>query len=175
MLFRSRRRSRGGARTLLFASLAVALLALGVIAARKLLCLAWVNAWGLAGRSAPADELRSIWISTVSDPALTWFGPTTAILVVVGVVLVRRADDVRQPLRTTLALAPLAFLPVLAFSVPWDPWRGRFFVFPVALATAAWALLHRSRALAWATAAVVAVTMVAVLADNRMQIGRAHV
>ena len=68
-------------------------------------------------------------------------------------------------LAVVLAASPFIFLLVLAFGVTWDPWRSRFFLFPVALAAAAWGPAVRFRWLAWGATGLTVITVVLVLAN----------
>jgi hypothetical protein len=126
----------------------------------------WRLSWAALGRNEPADELSQFNLPTVSDPSLTWYGPVGALLIFGGIVLALRASGSRRHLHLALALAPLVFVIILATNVPWDPWRGRFFVFPIALAAAAWSLAYRFRALAWAAVGLTVVSATLVLVNQ---------
>jgi hypothetical protein len=76
---------------------------------------------------------------------------------VAAVVLVRRKS--LPGLARVLGLAPLIWLPLLALSLTYHPWQGRFFVFPLALSCALWGLILRVRAAAWGAVALAATTM----------------
>ena len=114
------------------------------------------KAWLVLGEpeTAPFDEGWGLNVD--ADPVDSWYGPLGAILLVAGtvaaVVLWRRGRLPRAALG--LALAPWLLLLSLSLSIVWDPWRGRFLVFGVALAAAPWGALLRSPVLAYATAAV---------------------
>ena len=58
-----------------------------------------------------------------------------------------------------LAAAPFVFVVVFALLVPWDPWRGRFVVFGVALAAATWGVTLARRPVAWGVVALTAVAL----------------
>lgn len=96
------------------------------------------------------------YLNTYSDPLTSWYGPLAILLLAAGTGLVV-AEWVRGSLTgrvVVYALAPWALLLTLALTIVWDPWRGRFLVFGVALAAATWGVVLRSRALATATAVV---------------------
>src|ERR687898_350216 len=79
------------------------------------------------------DEVSSS-PTTASDTA-SWFGPGGFLLMVgVGLaatMLIKRRGLPR--LARALALAPLLWLALVALTLTYHPWQGRFFVFPVAL------------------------------------------
>jgi hypothetical protein len=95
-----------------------------------------------------------------ASETLSWFGPLGLLLVVaVGVVaaiLVRR--HWLPPLALVLAAAPLAWLVLMSLSIDYDPWQGRFFVFPVALSAALWGIVLRVPAASIAAVAIAATT-----------------
>jgi hypothetical protein len=126
----------------------------------------WRTGWDALGRSDLADQIAPFQLSTFSDSTATWYGPTGTLLIVGGIIMAIRSSGVSRPLRVALAAAPFAFLLVLAAGIPFDPWRGRFFVFPIALAAATWGLAYRLRALAWAAAGLTVVTVVLVLVNS---------
>ena len=126
----------------------------------------WRTVWSGLGRDDRAALVDPFRISTLADSSATWYGPMGALLIIVGILLAFRAKGLSRALRVTLATAPLVFLVVLAAGVPFDPWRGRFFVFPIALASAAWSLAYRSRALAWASVGLTITTLVLVLVNS---------
>jgi hypothetical protein len=98
--------------------------------------------------------------TTASDTA-SWFGPVGLWFVVVstvaGVVLVRRRSI--PTLALVAVLAPTLWFVLVSVSLTYNPWLGRFFVFPVALSAAVWGMaLTRSEA-AWAATALGVTTM----------------
>jgi hypothetical protein len=107
---------------------------------------------------AEGDEVASS-PTTASDTA-SWFGPAGLFLVVgiavAAVVLVRRRE---LPLvGAVTALAPALWLALLAATLTYHPWQGRFFVFPVALSASLWGLTLRAPAIAWALTALAGTT-----------------
>jgi hypothetical protein len=69
---------------------------------------------------------------------------------------VRRGALARTP--ALAASAPLVWLALVALTLTYHPWQGRFFIAPVALSAALWGLSLRVPALAWSAAALGAVT-----------------
>jgi hypothetical protein len=98
----------------------------------------------------------------------SFFGPLGLLLLVAGVgtaaVAVIRRTGV-PPLHAFLLATPLLLAITLAIAIVYDPYHGRFFIFPVALATAA-AAQFISRPIAWGVAAVAAATLVLTLRAN---------
>jgi hypothetical protein len=111
------------------------------------------------GYLAVGDDVSSS-PTTASDTA-SWFGPAGFLLMVgaavAAVVLSRRKS--LPGLARVLGLAPLIWLPLVALSLTYHPWQGRFFVFPLALSCALWGLILRVRAAAWGAVALAATTM----------------
>jgi hypothetical protein len=121
----------------------------------------WHTFWVSAGRPAVADADSSWQWQISSDPALSWFGPLAASLLIVATAIVARETWRRRcpPVAVVLATAPLLFLAVFAVLVPWDPWRGRFFVFSIALAAATWGAIERFRPALWGAVVLAAFTL----------------
>ena len=96
-----------------------------------------------------------------SDAAASWFGPVAASLLIVATAIVVYETVRRRLARVAvvLAAAPVVFVVIFAILVPWDPWRGRFVVFSVALAAATWGVIERFRPALWGTVALAAVTL----------------
>ena len=127
---------------------------------------AWRSGWDALGREDVANRVAPFELPTLSDSSTTWFGPVGALLTVVGLVLAARSVRDGRALRVSLAAAPLLFVPILATAIVYDPWRGRFFVFPMALAAASWGIVRRSRPLTWAVTGVTITTSILVLANS---------
>jgi hypothetical protein len=121
----------------------------------------WHEFWLVVGRPAIAEADSSWQWQMSSDPALSWFGPLAASLLVVGTAIVARETWRRHvaPVAVVLAVAPLLFVGVFAVLVPWDPWRGRFFVFSFALAAATWGSIERVRPALWGAVALAVLTL----------------
>ena len=91
----------------------------------------------------------------------SYYGSLGFVLIAAGVVLggiaVRRR--VVGPVTLALAAAPIIFALVLSIAIEYDPFRGRFFVFAMALAASTWGLALPHRWLAWGAAAIALVTV----------------
>ena len=91
----------------------------------------------------------------------SYFGSLGFVLIAAGIVLgviaVRRRAA--PPVTLALATAPIVFALLLSIAIAYDPFRGRFFLFPVALASATWGLALRHRWLAWGATAIAVVTV----------------
>jgi hypothetical protein len=111
---------------------------------------------------APDGELPvQGWESqTIASDSISWFGPLGLLLVIgvggAAVSLVRRGS--LPPVAVVMAAAPLAWLLLLALSLAYDEWQGRFFVYPVALSASLWGLVLPRRAFAVAAVAIAATT-----------------
>jgi hypothetical protein len=119
---------------------------------------------------APTEFLDELsWaLNTKAEPTLAWYGPLAPILLVAASVTAFLAwRRKRLPALTiALAAAPWLLLATLALSITWDPWRGRFLVFGVALAAATWGILLRSTVFSTATAAIGATALLLALANQ---------
>ena len=98
--------------------------------------------------------------SIASDTA-SWFGPVGLALVLgVSSVGVRLGSSGSLPrLAVVAALAPLVWFALIALTLTYNPWLGRFFVLPIALAAALGGLALRRHSVAWATTTLAAVTV----------------
>jgi hypothetical protein len=98
---------------------------------------------------------------TTASDTVSWYGPIGLLLPIVtgiaGVRLARRGSIER--LAVGAALAPVAWFALVALTLTYNPWLGRFFVFPIALSAALWGLALRSSSTAWAGAALAGVTL----------------
>ena len=91
----------------------------------------------------------------------SYYGSLGFVLIVAGIVLATLAVRRRAVRReaVVLAVAPLVFAFLLATAIAYDPFRGRFFMFSVALAASTWGLVLRYRWLAWGTTAIAVMTV----------------
>jgi hypothetical protein len=98
----------------------------------------------------------------------SWYGVTGLLLAVgvgiAAVVLVRRGRLPRVAL--LFAAAPVVWLLLLAASLTYHPFHGRFFAFPVALSAALWGLALRVRPVAWAAVGLAATTALVTLVHS---------
>jgi hypothetical protein len=98
--------------------------------------------------------------TTASDTA-SWYGPAGLLLVIAaaiaGVGLGRRRS--LSALSRIAALAPIGWFALLALTLTYNPWLGRFFVFPLALSAVLWGMALRSRSASWAVATLACVTL----------------
>src|SRR5439155_5523480 len=98
--------------------------------------------------------------TTASDTA-SWFGPLGFLFVVgAGVAAVRWLKRRSlAPLVGVFALAPFAWFVLVAVSLSYNQWLGRFFIFAVGLSAAGWGRALRSVWVAWGAVASAAVTV----------------
>lgn len=157
--------TRGRGRRTALVVAAVVLAPLALVRAGELALRAWYKGWTLVGRADIALADDSWELQTAADPGLSWYGPVAAVLLVAGTVLVVVAvRSGRLPrVAVVLSLSPLLFAVLLALAIPWDPWRGRFLAWTVALAAATWGLALARRGLAWGVVALCALTLPLVL------------
>ena len=108
-------------------------------------------------------------LNTKADPTRAWYGPLAPVLLVAATALVvvawRRGNLTRPRAALAFVAAPWLLLGTLALLLNWDPWRGRFLVFGVALAAATWGLLLRRPILGNAAAGIAAVALFLALAN----------
>jgi hypothetical protein len=125
------------------------------------------DTWTALGRPEFTAVDTSWSMNLTADPTRSWFGPVGAVLLILGpaAVVVQRLRGKLPRSALALSFAPWALLFTLALTIVWDPWRGRFLVFGVALAAATWGALLRSTALASAVAVIGAITLALTLAD----------
>jgi hypothetical protein len=109
---------------------------------------------------AVGDDISSS-PTTASDTA-SWFGPAGLLLVVATAVAAARLWRRRSLPRPAaiFAFAPLLWLVLVALTLTYHPWQGRFYVFPIALSAALWGLVLRVRPAAWAVVVLAATTAV---------------
>jgi hypothetical protein len=109
---------------------------------------------GFLGEGSPASP-------TVASDTASWFG-AVGILFVLGTIaalwLRGRRREAAGP-AGVFALAPVAWFVLVAPTLSYNPWLGRFFVFPVALSAALWGRIAQWRPAAWGAAALGALTV----------------
>jgi len=105
----------------------------------------------------PPSDLAVASARIASDTA-SWFGAVGFVFVVGAAVFVflRHAGS---PTTRVFVLAPFAWFLLTALTLSYNPWLGRFFVFPVALSAAVWGRVLRVPQAAWGAAALAAVTV----------------
>jgi hypothetical protein len=95
------------------------------------------------------------------DTSLSWYGAAGAVVILGGVGAaitgIRRRELPRAAL--VLATAPLVLIIVFAFTIVYDPWRGRLAMFAVGLACAPWGWTLRFRRLSVGVAGLCATTI----------------
>ena len=97
----------------------------------------------------------------MSTGTASWYGPAGLLLIVgVAIASVRLVRRRSLPTLAGIAgLAPLGWFALVALSLTYNPWLGRFFVLPVALSATLWGPTLRARSTAWASAALATVTV----------------
>lgn len=98
---------------------------------------------------------------TIASDTASWFGPL-GVLLVTGTAAVLASAKARAAvprLVWVLALAPLGWFVLVALTLSYNPFLGRFFVFPVALSAALWGRVLRWPALAVAATVLATVTV----------------
>jgi hypothetical protein len=107
----------------------------------------------------PFDNTNAASAATASASD-SWYGPAGVLLAVgvgaAAVVLVRRRR--LPPCALVLAAAPLVWLLMLAVTLTYQPFAGRFFVLPAALSAALWGIVLRVRPAAWAAVGLASTT-----------------
>jgi hypothetical protein len=110
------------------------------------------------GYLAIGDDVTSS--PTDASDTASWFGPIGLLLVFGTLVLGLRAYRRRSlpGIAAILALAPFAWFVLVAVTLTYNPWLGRFFIFPVALSAALWGRVLGTTALRWAAATLASLT-----------------
>ena len=78
---------------------------------------------------------------TIASDTASWFGPVGLLCVAASVAIVLFAKR-RQP-ALLFAVAPLGWFVLVALTLSYNPFLGRFFIFPVALSAALWGVALR--------------------------------
>lgn len=113
---------------------------------------------GYLGEGNPASP------TTASDTA-SWFGLVGFLFVFGGIVTagVRAGRRSAGGLVESLSIAPAVWFVLVALTLTYNPWLGRFFIFPVALTAALWGRAARFVPVAWGAAVLGAITIVLAL------------
>lgn len=178
----------------LFVAAALVLAGIGVVRARRSLLhavpfllgallaagiavlptVAWVHertvfkAWLLLGSPDPGPPGSSSNLNVDADAVQSWFGPLGMLLItalpVIAIVLRLRGRV--STAFVALTLGPWLLLLTFSLTIVWDPWRGRFLIFGVALAAATWGFLMRWPAAAGTAAAIGAIALALSLANH---------
>jgi hypothetical protein len=97
---------------------------------------------------------------TIASDTASWYGPA-GLLLVIGTIVVGTRRFRRHALSSgalVAAYAPAAWLVLVAVTLTYHPWQGRFFVFPLAVSAAVWGLALEVKPLAWAVVVIATVT-----------------
>ena len=97
---------------------------------------------------------------TIASDTASWYGPAGLLLVIGTIVIATRRFRRKALTRAAFvaAYAPAAWLVLVAVTLTYHPWQGRFFVFPLAMSAALWGLALEVRPLAWSFVVIAAVT-----------------
>jgi len=122
----------------------------------------WRHFWFKLGHEDVSLDHGDAWkVLGLPDTSLSWYGAAGAV-VILGGVGAAIAGVRRGMLRRgapVLALAPLGLVVVFAFTITYDPWRGRLTMFAVGLACATWGWTLRVRWLSIGVAALCVTTV----------------
>jgi hypothetical protein len=165
----ARLRRTGHPRALLIAAVTVVAVPTLVVLLARGLTDGWHRFWPLVGRGDIAETVPAFSTPTLSDSAVTWYGPLGVSLLVAGIVAAVCANGIHRRTRIVFASAPIVFIAVIAVGLTYDPWRGRFFVFSIALAASTWGSIYRIRGFTWAVAGLAATTAVLVLVQSNQK------
>jgi 4-amino-4-deoxy-L-arabinose transferase-like glycosyltransferase len=149
-------------RALAAGGLLVALVPLLLRAVERPVSWGWRHFWFKLGHEGISLDHGDAWkVLGLPDTSLSWYGAAGSVVILGGVaaaiVGVRRGMLRRAAL--VLALAPLGLLVVFAFTIVYDPWRGRLAMFAVGLACAVWGWTIRVRWLSVGVAGLCATTV----------------
>jgi 4-amino-4-deoxy-L-arabinose transferase-like glycosyltransferase len=99
---------------------------------------------------------------TIASDTASWFGPIGFLLVTAVAVVAVRSKP-REPLTLVFALAPFGWFLLLGLTLSYNPFLGRFFIFPVALSAALWGRALREPMLAAALVGLAVISVVLTL------------
>lgn len=158
-------RYAGAALVVLCLPLAVGLL--GVLALRS-----YEKLWVELGRpdlAFPAPTPDFWTTRTVADATASWYGALGVVLPAMAVLLAWKVGPQagQRALRVGVAAAPFIALALLGLLLVWDQYRGRFFVYPMAMSASVWGLMvARWRGAAWAVAGIASTTLLLTLVHS---------
>jgi hypothetical protein len=154
----ARRRGQRG-RHLAAAAAVVAVAPLAGYVLHRLASAAFTQTIETLGQPDEADELDRR-ITSIADTMRSWYGLAFLLLAVTTPFLVVRAVRAGRLSGAALfaASAPVIFVPVFAVAVVDDGIRGRFFMLPVALASATFGVALAHRWLAWSAMTIAVLT-----------------
>jgi len=97
---------------------------------------------------------------TIASDTASWYGAAGLLLAAASIVIATRRFRRRALVAGALvaAYAPAAWLVLVAVTLTYHPWQGRFFIFPFAMSAAMWGFALEVRALAWSLVAIAGVT-----------------
>ncbi len=104
---------------------------------------------------AEGDEISSS-PTTASDTA-SWFGAAGLLLTTAAATLTLRSPRLTRT-AAVVAVVPLLWLALVALTLTYHPWEGRFYVFAIACSAALWGFALRVPAAAWGVVLVAATT-----------------
>ena len=134
-------RGAAAGRALAYGGLLVALVPLLLREAERPVSYAWRHFWFKIGHEGISLDHGDAWkVLGLPDTSLSWYGAAGAVVILGGVaaaIVGVRCGLLRRG-ALVLALAPLGLVVVFAFTIVYDPWRGRLAMFAVGLACAAW-------------------------------------
>lgn len=154
---------------LVLSALVVGLVPFAII--RMHWALAWwsARAWDANGSTELARWFRAQPVQIDSDGALSWFGPIGAAIVATAapltVILFRRGTFRRPAL--VAGFAPVVVLAIVATTIVYLPYQGRYFISGIALGAAAWGAIARWRAMRYGIASIAIVMAVLCLVNAR--------
>jgi hypothetical protein len=110
---------------------------------------------GYVGTGNPAAS------PTIASDTASCYGPAGLILAIGALLAAVRLARRRllPPTAVVVALAPVAAYVLVSLTLTYNPWLGRFLVFPIALSATLWGLALRSSTAGWAAAALATVTL----------------
>ena len=155
-------RRAGGSRTLAYAGLVVAVVPLVLRSVRIPVHWIWSHGWYKLGQKGISLDYGDAWnVNGLPDTSKSWYGAVGAVVILGGVaaaILGVRRGRLRRS-AVLLALTPLVVVVTFAFTIVYDPWRGRLLMFAVGLACAAWGWTIRVRWLSVGVAALCVTTV----------------